>query len=802
MTEPSQTYFERFHPDYTTGLTQEQIDQRRQQGLFNGESDIKTKSVKEIVLQNIVTPFNILNAVLASLILLVGSYKNLLFMGVILSNLLIGIFQEIRAKRTIDRLALIAEPKAKVIRNGEQLTIEIHDVVLDDILFLEAGNQICTDCIICSGECEVNESLLTGESDPVPKKPGDTMLSGSFIVSGACYAQVEHVGKDNYAEQISQDAKYLKKPNSEIMTWINRIIQVIGAIIVPIGLSLFYKQHYVLQTAFSKSIVSTVGALVGMIPEGLVLLTSVVLAVSVIRLASHKTLVQELYCIETLARVDVLCLDKTGTITEGTLQFDDLVLCNGTEQEQAETVLCALTTALPDNNPTMDAVRKSFSSPPGWNCEEIVPFSSAKKWSGAFFENQGSFILGAPEILLPDKSSDIRRDADSYAQSGQRVLLLVKSAGRFQEKELPGELEPMALLLFSDRIRPEAPQTLMYFAEQGVDLKVISGDNPITVSNIAQKAGMENADNYVDATTLKTPEDLAEAAERYTVFGRVTPQQKLDLVKILKEKQHTVAMTGDGVNDVLALKEADCSIAMASGSDAARTVSQLVLLDSNFASLPKVVHEGRRSINNLQRSACLFLVKAFFSAIIAVYFIFAPYDYPLQPIQFSLINLFAIGVPSFILAMEPNKDRIRGKFIINILTKSLPGMLAMALTIIILMPVGTFFHLSDDQVSTVSVILIGATGLMNLLSICLPFNTLRKVLFYCMTLGFLTAMLLFHDFFSLVHLTAPMLLVIAVMMIFSACVITIIYRMVKGFYHLEVVPAVHTEKTRKKKKIL
>ncbi|MDU7337112.1 MAG: cation-translocating P-type ATPase [Clostridium sp.] len=784
MTEPPQSYFERFHPDYTTGLTQEQIDQRRQQGLCNGESDIKTKSVKEIVLQNIITPFNILNAILASLILLVGSYKNLLFMGVILSNLVIGIFQEIRAKRTIDRLALIAEPKAKVIRNGEQQTIEIHDVVLDDILYLEAGNQICTDCIVCNGECEVNESLLTGESDPICKKTGDSLLSGSFIVSGACHAQVEHVGKDNYAAKISQDAKYLKKPNSEIMTWINRIIKVIGIAIVPIGLILFYKQHFVLQASFTRSIVSTVAALVGMIPEGLVLLTSVVLAVSVIRLASHKTLVQELYCIETLARVDVLCLDKTGTITEGTLQLDDLILLGDTSQESAELALSALASTLPDTNPTMDAVRKNFCCTTNWNCEEMIPFSSANKWSGAFFEKEGCYVLGAPEILLLDKSSEIRQKADSFAESGQRVLLLVKAAGHFQEKGLPRELQPVGLLLFSDKIRPEAPQTLLYFAEQGVDLKVISGDNPITVSNIAKKAGMQNADNYVDATTLQTEEALAEAAEHYSVFGRVTPQQKLQLVKILKQKNHTVAMTGDGVNDVLALKEADCSIAMASGSDAARTVSQLVLLDSNFASLPKVVHEGRRSINNLQRSACLFLVKAFFSAIIAVFFIFAPYDYPLQPIQFSLINLFAIGIPSFILAMEPNKDRIRGKFIVNILTKSLPGMLAMALTIIILMPVSSYFGLSGDEISTVSVILIGFTGLVNLLSICLPFNTLRKVLFYTMSGGFVAAMLLYHEFFSLVRLSPSMLLVTAVMMIFSACVITIIYRTVKRIYRV------------------
>lgn len=779
MEPHTQPYFERFHPDYSVGLSEDQVTLRQQQGLLNQESDIKTKSIKQIILQNIVTPFNILNAILASLVIFVGSYKNLLFMGVILSNLLIGTFQEIRAKRTIDRLALVAAPKARVIRGGVQSVIGVHDVVLDDILVFESGNQVCTDCIVRFGECEVDESLLTGESDPVTKKEGDTMLSGSFIISGACHAQVEHVGKENYAEKIADGAKYMKKPNSEIMTWINRIIKIVGIAIIPIGSLLFYKQYFISDTEFSRAVVSTVAALIGMIPEGLVLLTSVVLAVSVIRLSRHKTLVQELYCIEMLARVDVLCLDKTGTITEGTLQLDELVPIHDTTKEYAQTVLCALTATLPDNNPTMNAIRENFCTPPGWTCEECVPFSSAKKWSGASFAGQGCYILGAPEILLQDRFPEIRQQSDVYSATGQRVVLLADSCEQFQNKELPAEVTPLALLVFSDKIRPEAPQTLRYFAEQGVNLKVISGDNPITVANIAKKAGMEHTDRYIDASSLKTPEELEAAAERYTIFGRVTPQQKLDLVKILKKAKHTVAMTGDGVNDVLALKEADCSIAMASGSEAARTVSQLVLLDSNFASLPKVVHEGRRSINNLQRSASLFLVKAFFSAIIAVFFILSAYSYPLQPIQFTLINLFTIGVPSFILALEPNKERMQGKFIVNIIRKSLPGMLAMSLSIMLLMPVCDYFSLAPEQVSTIAVVLIGSTGLMNLVRVCFPFNTLRKVLFGTMSSGFFLAMPLLHDLFSLVPLTLQMLIPIVVMMLFSACVITIMHHIVE-----------------------
>lgn len=779
MEPHTQPYFERFSPDYTVGLSEEQVTLRQQQGLLNRESDIKTKSIKQIILQNIITPFNILNAILASLILLVGSYKNLMFMGVIVSNLLIGTFQEIRAKRTIDRLALVAAPKAKVIRNGELSSIGVHEVVLDDIVVLEAGNQVCTDCIVRCGECEVDESLLTGESDPVPKKEGDMLLSGSFIVSGTCHAQVEHVGKDNYAEKIADGAKYMKKPNSEIMTWINRIIKIIGVAIVPIGSLLFYKQYFLSETEFSRAVVSTVAALIGMIPEGLVLLTSVVLAVSVIRLSRHKTLVQELYCIEMLARVDVLCLDKTGTITEGTLQLDELLPLQGATQEQTEIILCALTAVLPDNNPTMNAIRERFFNPPGWSCDECVPFSSAKKWSGASFTGKGCYLLGAPEALLQERFPEILQQANVYSEQGQRVVLLADSCEQFQNKSLPTEVTPVALLVFSDKIRPQAPQTLRYFAEQGVNLKVISGDNPITVANIAKKAGMEHTERYVDASQLKTTQELEAAAERYTIFGRVTPQQKLDLVKALKKAKHTVAMTGDGVNDVLALKEADCSIAMASGSEAARTVSQLVLLDSNFAALPKVVHEGRRAINNLQRSASLFLVKAFFSAIIAVFFILSVYDYPLQPIQFTLINLFTIGIPSFLLALEPNKERMQGKFIVNIVRKSLPGMLAMSLSIMLLMPVCDFFQLAPEQVSTIAVVLIGSTGLMNLIRVCFPFNTLRKVLFISMASGFFLAMPLLHDLFSLVPLTLQMLIPTSVMMLFSACIITIMHHIVE-----------------------
>ncbi len=768
---------ERFFPSPAEGLSAAQVEARVSQGLTNGEGEIKTKSVKSIVLGNILTPFNLLNLALASLIVLVGSYKNLLFLGVIFFNTLIGTVQEIRAKKTIDKLSLVAAPRAEVVRGGKAASIPTGGVVLDDILLLRAGGQICADCVVREGSCEVNESLVTGESDPVVKTVGDPLLSGSFVVSGSCRAQAERVGAESYASRISSSAKYLKKPNSEIMRVLNRIIQVIGVLLVPIGGLLFYKQMFASNMPFGQAVVSTVAALVGMIPEGLVLLTSVVLAVSVLRLSAHKTLVQELYCIETLARVDVLCLDKTGTITEGSMQVEELLPLDPCADCQA--ALEALTSALADDNPTFRALREAYPGDPGWECVRREPFSSARKWSGAEFTGRGCYLTGAPEFLLEGAYPEVLAQAADFASRGQRVLLLAHAPGPFPERQLPQGLRPLAFLLLSDTIRPEAPETLRYFASQGVELKVISGDNAATVSYIAQKAGLANAEQYVDASTLQTEEELRAAASRYTVFGRVTPQQKLELIRALKEQGHTVAMTGDGVNDVMALKEADCSVAMASGSDAARTVSQLVLLDSNFASMPRVVQEGRRAINNLQRSASLFLVKAFFSAIIAVFFLFVPVGYPFQPIQFTLINMFTIGIPSFVLALEPNRDRIRGKFLVNILKKSLPGMLTMAANVMLLVPVSLFLAWDASQLSTLAVVLTGFTGLMNLFRVCSPFRWPRRILFYTMATGFLVAMLAFHPFFSLVPLTASMAAALLPMAAFAVCLFSVLTHFVE-----------------------
>ena len=748
------------HTSHTGGLTSAEVQARIRNGLVNGTEDIQTKSTKRIIFENTINPFNILNLILGALVLFVGSFKNALFLGVMLCNTFIGCFQEIRAKKTIDQLSLIASPKAVVIRDGKKQKIEISKIVLDDLMVLSSGNQICSDSVVISGECEVNESLITGESDPIIKQPGDHLLSGSFLVSGTCQAQVEHIGKDNYAAKITSSAKYIKKPNSEIMQSINLLIKIIGFILFPVGFALFYKQVFISNIDFGESIISTVAALIGMIPEGLVLLTSVVLAVGIIRLSHKHALVQELYSIETLARVDTLCLDKTGTITEGTMQVDEFAPFNNEETELLKDAASAVIHTLNDANPTSTAISEFCSQPPSWDPIISVPFSSARKWSGVSFAEHGTYVLGAGEFVLGSRFSEIRSQVEKASQKGQRVLVLAHSEKPICDQTLPEDIAPKALFMISDRIRKSANNTLQYFADQGVDLKVISGDNAITVSKIAQKAGLKNADQWVDATTLKSENDVREAAAKYTVFGRVTPQQKLQLVQSLKGNGHTVAMTGDGVNDVLALKESDCSIAMASGSDAARTVSQIVLMDSDFASMPSIVAEGRRSINNLQRSSSLFLVKSFFSTIIAICFIFLQTTYPFEPIQFTLINALTIGIPSFFLALEPNKERIHGKFILNIIKKSIPGAITMAANILLLVPCAAFLGLDAGQLSTLCVMLTCYTGLMNLFKVCFPFNALHTILFSLMCVGFLIAQIYFQPLFSLVPFTIPMILLL------------------------------------------
>lgn len=742
----------RYDPAPDEGLSPALVQQRMLEGLNNVDCTVSTRSVGRIVRDNVCTLFNLINVILAVAVLAVGSYKNCLFMGVVLCNLAIGIFQELRAKRTVDKLSLLSSVKAHVIRGGMPVEIPVNGVVLDDVLSLRSGGQVVTDCILLRGECEVNESFVTGESEPILKHPGDLLMAGSFVVSGECKAKAEHVGDENYISTISKGAKQFKKVRSEIMETLKKIIRFISIIIIPVGGLLFWGQMRLPDNSFNDAVVQTVAALIGMIPEGLMLLTSTVLAVSVIRLSQHKVLVQELYCIEALARVDTLCLDKTGTLTEGTMEVSKVVPWGNGSLETAEDALRALCRALPDRNATFDAIAKKYGEKSHWKLNKAVPFSSRTKWSGASFEGRGTYVIGAGEFLFPEMPRELKETLDRYAKEG-RVLLLAHSDSGFRERELPEGLKPVAFVLIQDVIRPEAEETLQYFVEQGVDVKVISGDNPLTVSQIAQRTGLKNWDKCVDLSACKTDEEVKAAASRYTVFGRVLPDQKKLLIEALKEEGHTVAMTGDGINDVLALKEADCSIAMASGSDAARNVSQLVLLNSNFDSMPRVVGEGRRSINNIQRSASLFLTKTMYATMLALLFLFIQMPYPFMPIQLTLISAVTIGIPAFILALEPNRARIEGNFLRNILRKAVPGGVTIVMNIVLAVFIGWKLDFPVEMISTICVLLTGFTGLMLILRLCMPFTLIRKILLGFLCVLFAGCVVFLPGLFSLVPLS-------------------------------------------------
>ena len=764
----------RYNPDLKFGLTTEQIKKRIEDNLVNYDTAVPTKSIKNIISSNIFTLFNLLNVILALALILVGSYKNLLFMGVVISNIVISTFQEIQAKRTIDKLSLIASTKVNSIRNGKIEQININEIVLDDLIMFKPGNQVVTDCIILEGSCEVNESFITGESDPLYKKKGDILLSGSFIVSGNCNAKVEHIGNDNYTSSISSDAKYIKKVNSEILKSLKKVIKYVSISIIPIGLLLFYNQYTMDNSNLTDAVVNTVAALIGMIPEGLILLTSTVFAISVLRLSKYKVLVQDIYCTETLARVDVLCLDKTGTLTEGNMEVCGLIPISN-NKEDLEEIICNLTTSLNDDNSTINAIRKDFNKEGHWISKIIIPFSSKRKWSGVNFEKYGTYVIGAPEFILKDKISKIYNELKDYSKEN-RVILLAHSKNEFIGDNLPNNIKPLALILIRDKIRRNASDTLKYFKDSGVDIKIISGDNVLTVANIAKRVGIDIKDNYIDATKLKTYEEIKIAVEKYSIFGRVTPFQKKAIVTALKENGHTVGMTGDGVNDVLALKESDCSIALSSGSDAARNVSQLVLLDSNFDSIPKIVKEGRRSINNIQRSSSLFLVKTIYATILALIFLFINMPYPFEPIQLTLTSVVTIGIPSFVLALEPNKDRVKGNFLMNVISKAFPTALTIVSNIIVIMIISAIIKLKPEETSTLCVVLTGFTGFILLFKLCMPFNLIRKLLIVIMCSLFIVGVLGLRTLFSLTLITPYMLIIITLLIICSIFIFNIFNR--------------------------
>ncbi|MEG2310447.1 MAG: HAD-IC family P-type ATPase [Clostridia bacterium] len=756
----------RYKPNIHTGLSDEQIDERKKDNLVNYDTSVPTKSIKRIIAENLFTIFNILNIGLAIAILCVESYKNLLFLGIVFCNIIISIAQEIHSKKMIDKLSIISAIQLDVVRNSKIEKIKIDEIVLDDILILNAGNQIVTDCIVLDGEIEVNESFITGEPDNVLKQKGEMILSGSFVVSGKCSAQVEHIGNDNYTSAISSGAKNVKKVKSEIMNSLNKIIKIATIIIIPLGILLFLNQLKITDNTFQNAVINTVAAVIGMIPEGLVLLISTVLAVSVIRLSKQRVLVQSLFCIETLARVDTLCLDKTGTITENKMKLDNIVAIDST-MDEINQALIAMSSYTEDINGTIDAIKDHYTERiDTLNVISKVPFTSQKKWSGISFENKGSYIIGSPEFVLKDKINKYQDFINKYIDDN-RVIILVHSKNDFVNKELPIDIRVMGFIMINNKIRPEASNTIKYFKEQGVDIKIISGDNAITVSKIAKKVGIDTFDKYIDATLLDTEEKIQDSVDKYTIFGRVTPTQKKSLIKALKLKGHTVAMTGDGVNDVLALQESDCGIAVASGSEAARNVSQLVLLDSNFEAMPKIVAEGRRTINNIERSATLFLSKTIYATVLAFIFLFISAPYPFMPIQLTLISMVTIGIPSFILALEPNHELVKGKFMSNVIKRALPSALAVLLNIIIIIIANKIFDLSLETFSTLCVISTGIVGLILLARLCMPLNIIRGSLFVLMTLAFVIGIIIFKSLLSLCAISINMLTFIILLTIIA-----------------------------------
>ena len=746
---------EKWISDSKLGLTEEQVTTRIQKNLVNHDTTVPTKTVGQIIWCNLVTPFNLLNLFLAVAVFFTGSYKNLLFMGVVVSNSVISIIQEIRSKKIIDKLSVLASKKVTAIRGGLKQHIGINEIVLDDVIAYETGNQVITDSIILDGVCEVSEAFITGESDAIEKKKGDTILSSSFIMSGKCTVQVEHIGLDNYAAKITHDAKYMKKSHSEIMSVINKIVKIISFIIAPVGCLLFYRQISISGNTIKEAIIHTVAALVVMIPEGLVLLTSMVFAVSIIRLAKHKVLVQELYSMEMLARTDVICLDKTGTLTEGTMEVVDLLPYGHYESDHIQAILADFTQNITDHNATIEAIREEYQKGNDWKSDYFIPFSSKRKWSAVHFEHEGSYILGAPEFILKNMEPSLKERINFYSEE-HRVIGLFYSKQQISKDTLPKKIELIALLFIKDKIRKEAKQTLEYFRKQGVQIKIISGDHVKTISNIAASIQIDDYDKAIDVSEL-SDKSLEEVAGQYTIFGRVSPEQKKKLILALKKQEHTVAMIGDGINDVLALKEADCSIAVASGSDGARNVAKLVLLNSNFDAMPKVVEEGRRSINNIERSSSLFLTKTIYATLMAILFLFIHLPYPFEPIQLTLISVTTIGIPSFILALEPNYERIKGKFFENILKNSVPTALTVIFHILVFSLLSHFQIFSLEQTSSLAVLLTAFTGILLLYKLCTPFDTMRRILWFGMLILFGVQFCFLKDFYSITSFSLTML---------------------------------------------
>ncbi len=775
--------FEHVEADPALGLDEDQVLERIDRGMTNEQPNIVTKSYFQIFRSNVLTLFNLINFFLATLVLVYGEIKNALFIGIATFNMIVGIAQEIRSKRMLEKMSLLSAPVVEVVRSGVVSEISVSEIVMDDVIVLRQGAQIPADSVLVAGECEANESLLTGEQDDVHKGYGDALLSGSFVQAGECRARVTAVGKDNYTSKLLSEAKQFKKSKSELMRSINWIIRIVSIVIFPLGILMFFTNKATASN-MSQVITNTVASIVGMIPEGLVVLTSIALAAGILKLARRRTLVQDLYCIETLARVDVLCLDKTGTITEGSMQVEQTHIYS-TKYGFIDDIVANMVTALGARGATFEAFAEHFRTGENYKVVKTVPFSSARKWSGVEFEGKGTFLVGAPEFVLRSRFGGIANDVNEFSAQGFRVLVLVQSSQPLSEEMDESLMQPVALIVLSDKIRESAARTFEYFAQQGVTLKVISGDNPLTVSKVAERAGLQGADRFIDASVdLDTPEKIYDACDKYTIFGRVSPKQKKLLVSALKSKGYTVGMTGDGVNDVMALKEADCSIAMASGSEASRNVAQLVLLDSDFASLPSVVAEGRRVINNIERAASLFLVKTTYSVVLTLLLIIFQMSYPFEPIQLTLISGLFVGLPSFFLALEPNDRKVTGNFLGKVFKKALPaGLTAAVMLWYISYSYRDFGVDVTEQISTMSFYVTAVITCIVLLQVCIPYTKERLFLVGMCIIAFLALATSewARDILSLVPLNTKMLLLLAGVLALTVPVILIMRAQVEAF---------------------
>lgn len=745
------------------GLTKDEVKERISKNLVNYSDEPKTKTTKEIIKSNVFTYFNFLNILLGSLVIISGivsgrifySLKNCLFVGVIFTNTIISIVEEILAKKTIDKLNVITESKITTIRDGEIVDLSREELVLDDICIYKIGNQVVTDSIILDGTVEVNESFITGEEKIITKKIGDELISGSFIVSGKCTSKVKHIGKENYISKISSEAKYIKKTNSIIYNSFDKMLKILSILLIPIGVLFFLNQLFVTQNNIPESIMSTVSALIGMIPEGLVLLTSSAMAVSVIRLRKYNVLVQDLYSIENLARVDVICLDKTGTITEGIMEVKDIIPYNKNDLSKIKEILSNYVSALDDPSPTFKSIENYLEKKDNYEVIETLSFSSIRKYSAVRFK-EGTYFLGSPENLIKEKIDMVKDYQKDY-----RVLLLTKG-NNINEID---DLKPLAIILIQDKIKENASETLDYFKKQGVDIKIISGDNPITVSKIAKRAGIENI-KEIDLSKVND-EDIPNVINEYNILGRVKPDQKKKIINCLQKQKHFVAMTGDGVNDCLALKTADCSIAMANGSEAAKNVSQFVLLDSKIDNLPKILKEGRRSINNIERSSSLLLSKTIFTILLILACIYLNTEYFFIPIHLTLITMFTIGIPSFILALESNNDLVKGNFLLKVFMKSIPSALTVVFNVIIIKLFELHFNLDPDLCSTLTVFLTATTGFIFLNNICKPYSILRAILMIFLLTAFGYCAIFQYNFFNISYINKDTILIFIVLFICS-----------------------------------